>query len=159
MTHEVIRIFIVVLGSVIGSLGMTFVFGVEKKHIVWALLSAFLCCASYEIGMLCGLELFLSAFVASFITAAYSDVMAHVLKVPATVLIIIGILPLVPGSSLYYTMLGAVQSDMTMFSHYGQSALFLAAGIALGIISVTAVSRPVNAMLGERMHGKADKRK
>jgi hypothetical protein len=48
-------------------------------------------------------------------------------------------------------MLGAVQSDMVQFSQNGSRVLWMAAGIAIGIIAVTAISRPINARIAERI--------
>jgi uncharacterized membrane protein YjjB (DUF3815 family) len=72
-------------------------------------------------------------------------------------MIISGIVPLVPGGMLYYTVLGAVNSDMKMFSEKGKGALLVAAGLALGIIVVTAISRPINAKLGALRQKKENK--
>ena len=96
-----------------------------------------------------GADFFLASFIASAVAAAYSDFMAHLVKVPATVMIIPGIVPLVPGGRLYYTMLGAVSENMALFSENGTAALSIAAGLAMGIIAVTAISRPLNAKIAE----------
>ena len=80
-------------------------------------------------------------------TSTYSYIMARILKVPATFNIILGILPLVPGARLYYTMMGLVNSDMEMFYYYGETALLLAAGLAVGIIATTAIFRPIYALM------------
>ncbi len=149
--NDALRILILVVVTVFGVGGVALVFGVEKKHIVWGVLSAIICCIGYEVSMLLGWGIFAAAFIGSALCAAYSDIMAHVLKVPATMMIILGILPLVPGASLYYTMLGAVQSDMVQFSQNGTRVLWMAAGIAIGIIAVTAISRPVNARIAEKI--------
>lgn len=151
MNQDLLRIIIVLSATVVGTFGLTLYFGIERKHIIMAILSAVLCCGGYEVTALCNGGLFLSAFVGSALAAAYSDIMAHVLKVPATMMIIVGIVPLVPGARLYYTMLGVISSDLEMAAHQGQSALWLAAGIALGVISVTAISRPINAAISERL--------
>jgi uncharacterized membrane protein YjjB (DUF3815 family) len=96
--------------------------------------------------------------IASALAVAYSDFMAHRIKVPATVMIIPAIVPLVPGGGLYYTMLGAVSQDMARFSANGTSALQVAAGLAIGIIAVTAISRPLNAKIAE-INAKKNKNK
>ena len=72
-------------------------------------------------------------------------------------MIIPGIIILVPGGKLYYTMLGAVSSDMAMFSQYGKEALLVASGLALGIIAVTAISRPINALLNRMLRENQNK--
>ena len=66
------------------------------------------------------------------------------------------------GESGAYTMLGAVNSDIAMFSEKGKGVLLIAAGLAVGVIAVTAISRPINAKLGEIVakgvvHAKKDK--
>ena len=145
---------VILIASTVGTMGIILQFGIEKRVILWALISSILCCAAYELSyklfddMVGGL--FLASMVASAVAAAYSDVMAHLVKVPATVLIIPAIVPLVPGGKLYYTMYGAVSSDMAKFSANGIDALQIAAGLAIGIIAVTAISRPINSWLGDR---------
>ena len=147
--NEIIRIAIVLSAGIIGSIGFSLVFGVAKKHFLFALFSAVISCLAFEIVALLGWGLFMSSFIGAGLAAAYSDIMAHKIKTPATVMIIIGMIPLVPGARLYYTMYGIVNSDAEMFSSYGRSALLIAAGIAVGIIAVTAISRPINAKISE----------
>ena len=139
----------ILVASTVGTMGIILQFGIEKRVIVWALISSILCCAAYEISAMLGADFFLASFIASAVAAAYSDFMAHLVKVPATVMIIPGIVPLVPGGRLYYTMLGAVSENMTLFSENGTAALSIAAGLAMGIIAVTAISRPLNAKIAE----------
>ena len=152
MTEQIIRIAIVVASGVIGSVGFALIFGVAKKHFVFAIISSLLSCLAFELVFALGGGMFVSAAVGAGLAAAYSDIMAHKIKAPATVMIIIGIIPLVPGARLYYTMLGIVRDDMQMFSQNGESALLIAAGIAVGIIVVTAISKHINAKLSELSH-------
>ena len=162
MTDQIIQILIIVVSGVVGTFGIVLLFGAEAKKIPWTLLAAALTSAAYEIAFRMGAGYFLASLVAAALVAAYSDVMAHVLKTPATVIITAGIVPLVPGGMLYYTMLGAVNSDIAMFSEKGKGVLLIAAGLAVGVIAVTAISRPINAKLGEIVaksviHAKKDK--
>ena len=149
MRAELLRILVVLVSSTIATMGIIMMFGIEKRVLLWALLSSVLCCGGYEFTLLMGGGLLWACLVGSALSAAYSDAMAHWLKVPATVLIIPGIVPLVPGGKLYYTMLAAVSSDPETFSLRGKEALLMAAGLAIGVIAVTAVARPVNAKLAE----------
>ena len=142
-------IFVVLVASTVGTMGIIIQFGIEKRVMIWALIASILCCTAYEITVLLGGGFFLSSLIASAVAAAYSDFMAHLVKTPATVMIIPAIVPLVPGGRLYYTMLGAVNSNVAMFSENGKAALLIAAGLAIGIIAVTALSRPLNAKIAE----------
>ncbi len=149
MREIIIYFAVLLLSSTVATMGIAIMFGVEKRVLFWALLSALLCCLGYEVTLMLGGGLLVASMVGSALAAAYSDVMAHWLKTPATVLISPGIVPLVPGGKLYYTMLGAVSSDMALFSQNGKEALLCAAGLTIGIVAVTAVSRPLNRKLAE----------
>lgn len=143
------NIAVILLAAATGTMGIILQFGIEKRVIIWALIASVLCCAVYEGIYELGYGVFLPSFLASALAAAYSDFMAHKVKVPATVMIIPAIVPLVPGGGLYYTMLGAVSRDMAVFFEKGGAALSVAAGLAIGIIAVTAISRPLNAKIAE----------
>ena len=149
MTDQLLRILVLLAATIVCCTGFSLVYGLRGRIIVFAVISSVISCLAYEVAYLFGCGLFLSAMIASVLTAAYADTMAHRIKVPATMMIIVGILPLVPGAKLYYTMLGAVQENMDMFYTNGEAALLIAAGIAVGIIAVTALSKPINARISE----------
>ncbi len=147
MSGQILEILVIVLSGVVGTFGIVLLFGVEGKKIPWTLLGAAISSAAYEIAFRLDAGFFLASLIAAALVAAYSDVMAHLLKTPATVIITAGIVPLVPGGMLYYTMLGAVNSDAAMFYEKGEGVLLIAAGLAVGVIAITAISRPINAKL------------
>ena len=149
---------VILIASTVGTMGIILQFGIEKRVILWALIASILGCVAYEGAYRLGCNLFFAAFISSAVAAAYSDIMAHKVKVPATVMIIPAIVPLVPGSRLYYTMLGAINENMTEFYINGKAVLLISVGLALGIIAVTAVSRPLNAKISELNQKRADKK-
>ncbi len=149
MKTEILRISIVLVAGILGSIGFALVFGVGKKHFIAAIISSVISCLAFEIVYLLCDSLFTASFVGAGLSAAYSDIMSQKAKTPATLFIIIGIIPLVPGAKLYYTMLGIVRDDVALFSQNGEAALLIAAGIAVGIITVTAVSKPIKAKISE----------
>jgi uncharacterized membrane protein YjjB (DUF3815 family) len=65
--------------------------------------------------------------------------MARWRKTPATLFVIPGMVPLVPGSSLYNTMSYAVRGEMEAARAYGTKTLLCALAIAAGISFVTAL--------------------
>lgn len=150
MTEEIINLIILILAMTLGSAGAIMVFGVEKRVFLWAVLCALLAGIGFELPRFLGVGLFMSSFISATVAAAYSDIMAHLLKVPATVMLIPGIIPAVPGGKLYYTMLGAVESDMESFYSFGKDVLLITAGLAVGIIAVTAISKPINAFISKK---------
>ena len=153
MTPEMINSIVVVLAMSLGSAGAVMIFGIEKRVFWWAVLCVFLAAIGFELPMYFGMGLFTSSLISAAVAAAYADVMAHFLKVPATVMIIPGIIPAVPGGRLYYTMLAALNSNMEEFYDKGKGVLLITAGLAVGIIGVTAISRPINAYIN-KLHQK-----
>lgn len=88
-------------------------------------------------------------FIASVFTAAYSEVMARVLKAPVTTFVISGIIPLVPGSGMYETMLKAVQGTLTESLSIGLNTLFIAGTIAVSVFFVTSSARVIVLLMGK----------
>lgn len=79
-------------------------------------------------------NLFLQNFIAMLIVAILSELLARFLKAPATIFLLIGCLPLVPGGGIYYTMLYAVQGQNDMFFQSFLSTLGIALSLALAIL-------------------------
>lgn len=140
---EPLRIIILVLAGACGTIGFSFSAGLEKKLFPLSAIAAAISCLVYEFVFMELRNLILAALLASAAVAVYAYFIACFCKIPATIMIIAGIIPLVPGGKLYYAMLGAVRSDMAAFSMYAKQALIIAAGIAIGIIAATAISRTV----------------
>lgn len=83
-------------------------------------------------------------FIASMVVGISGELFARYFKKPATVYIIPGIVPLVPGAGMYYTMLALVRKDFLMAANKGTETFFIAAAISVGIILSTSLSRSIN---------------
>lgn len=82
-------------------------------------------------------------FVVAFAISVYAEIMARVLKTPTTAFIITSLIPLIPGGSLYYTMISVFQTGQGEFLEKGTHTLQLAAALALGIVAVTTLTSAV----------------
>ena len=120
----------------IGSLGFAVFLKMKGKQdlmsgvgggLTWAL---FLALQNYMGG------LFLPNLLASVFVGIYAEIMARVNRAPATIFLTTGAVPLIPGGSLYYTMLGLVSNDELMFAENGSKAAIIALAIALGFVIV-----------------------
>ena len=80
-------------------------------------------------------------FLAAFLVGVFGEILAIKLKKPATVFITPGIVSLVPGAGMYYTMLYLVQKDYIKAAISGTETFFMAAAIAIGIITSSIFSR------------------
>jgi len=73
----------------------------------------------------------------------YAEVLARWLKTPTTTFIIVSLIPLIPGSGLYYTMANALSGNSDGFLEKGIYTLELSLALALGIILVTSCVRRI----------------
>ncbi|MCR4940374.1 MAG: threonine/serine exporter family protein [Treponemataceae bacterium] len=74
-----------------------------------------------------------SYLAGAFTVAVLSELLGALLKTPATVYLLPGLLPLVPGGGMFLTMRSAVNGFMEEAASYAYTTLFAAGSIALGI--------------------------
>ena len=80
-------------------------------------------------------------FLATIAVSVLAEVLARALKAPATMFLVIGIIPLVPGGGLYYTMDHLINGDFAMFTAKGLQTAAAAGAIAAGASMVTSLVR------------------
>ena len=77
-----------------------------------------------------------STFVANLAAAAvatiYAETMARIFKNSCNSILITGIIPLVPGGNLYYTMNYVLAKQWRLFYLYGQKTMLIAVAVAAG---------------------------
>lgn len=81
-----------------------------------------------------GVNIGLSALIATFALTLLSRVLSVIRKVPATIFLVTGIFPLVPGAGIYYTVYYLIGNNMNMASTKGVETFLTAGAIVLGII-------------------------
>ena len=91
-------------------------------------------------------------FVATIAVSALAEILARVLKAPATIFLVIGIIPLVPGGGLYYTMDYLINGDFAMFTAKGLQTAAAAGAIAAGASMVTSLVRMLTWRKQTRLH-------
>lgn len=82
-------------------------------------------------------------FLVSMLTTLYAEVLARLVKTPTTTFVIVSLIPLIPGSGLYYTMANALSGNSDGFMEKGIHTLELSLALALGIILVTSFVRRI----------------
>lgn len=130
-----------ILCAGLGTLGFGLFFHVRKKHLPLATLGGTLSWLWYLLVFYASQNIFLSALVASLGICLWSETMARVRKAPANVFLIPGIVPLLPGGALYYTMSGIVNGDMAQVILKGKETALMAVGIVGGIVIASEIVR------------------
>ncbi|RHM60585.1 MULTISPECIES: threonine/serine exporter family protein [Coprobacillaceae] len=85
----------------------------------------------------------LANLIAMSCVALYSEIMARLLKAPATIFIIIGCFPLVPGKGIYQTMLYLIQGNNDLFVSSLLNTIAIAFALALAILLVSTLFKVI----------------
>ncbi len=86
-------------------------FRVREKNVIAAMAGGAIGWIVYLVFFHFTEDLFISNFAAAFIVFVWAEIMARILKAPSNTYLIPGIIPLIPGGSLYYTMKGVVDGN------------------------------------------------
>lgn len=139
--------YVQILMGGLGTLGFNLLFHIRGKKLVLATLGGVISWAVFLV-----LEPVLPGeavryFVAAAVVTAYGEILARVEKTPTTTFLVPSIIPLIPGSALYYTMNYALNKQWSQFAGQAFYTLQLALALAVGIIAVTTAVRLVTTAL------------
>ncbi|MCM1544126.1 MAG: threonine/serine exporter family protein [Ruminococcus sp.] len=134
----------IIISGIIGTTGFALLFRIQPKKIVFASIGGGLTCLVYVICCIYSSNEFFQNLFPALVATAYAEIIARLVKSPATPFIACSIIPMVPGGKLYYTMYYFVINDMTQFRVTLMQTLRIAAGLAVGIILVSVIIREIN---------------
>lgn len=117
-----------------GSLAFGVMFNIRGKNSIYAALGGLFAWIVYLITGNFTKTVLVQFFVAAIAISVYSECMAIWRKVPVTVFIISGMIPLVPGGSIFYTMQELIMGNYTQSYKLGIYTLAIAGSIAMGIL-------------------------
>lgn len=131
--------------EIIASAGSTFAFGVlfnlKGKKLISASIGGVIGWIIYILFKESGHSEPSSFFLASIGITIYSEVVARVLKTPVTSTLIASLIPLVPGSGIYFTMSYFVENKIEEATQRGIDTLLITIAITLGIVTVSTLSQ------------------
>lgn len=116
-----------------GSAGFAIMFHLRKNFLAIASFGGLLTWLVYLICAPVMPGYFFPSLAASAFGAFYAEILARVLKAPSTLFFIVAMVPLIPGSTLYYSMSYAVHGQLVDASIYGLHTVQCALGIGAGM--------------------------
>ena len=132
-----------ILAAFAGTIGYGALFNVRGKKLLFAGLGGM---GGWIIFLLLNSAIkneIICCFIVAVITAAYSEILARILKTPATTFYIATLMPLIPGSALYYSINAAVGGDISGFIYHISRTVQFAAALSAGIIVANTVARNI----------------
>ena len=127
------QIWVGLLTALLGSAGFALLYNVRKQLLALAALGGALCWGVYLLTGQVTQSAFLQSFAASAATAVWAEILARIKKTPAQQYLIVGLIPLVPGATLYYAMSAVVQQDWAQAQFHGYRVTAFVLGIAAGV--------------------------
>lgn len=133
----------------IGTLGFCILFHVPIKHIGPASFGGAAGWVAYVHSINGGSAPIAACFAAACLVALLSEIFSKAGKEATTIFIIPGIIPLVPGAPLYFTMRAILASDFEAAAKFGTQALFMAGSIAIALLLIASLTRLLWAIKGK----------
>lgn len=115
-------------------LGFAMLFHLPKKHIIPAIIISAGGWAIYLLTFDGGRRVVLACFLGSCMVGLLSGLASRLLKEASTVFIIPGIMTMVPGAGMYFTMLALITGNYESALPLGTKTIFMAGAIALGVM-------------------------
>lgn len=132
-----------IVAALVGTVGFALIFKLKGRYIFGVSVAGFLMYIIYLLMLRAYPSEFLAAFVSTAFVVLMAEILARTLKAPAMIFITTAIVPIVPGSGLYYSMKHLLWRDWTNFIDRFKSMLSVAFGIVCGIIFVAAAFKLV----------------
>lgn len=150
-------LFIECLACLFGAMGFCFLFNIHRLGILFCTIGGILTWVVHCMAMMLGAEEMAAVLIASIFAATYAEIMARRRKCPAIGYLIIGLISLIPGSSLYYTINFAIQGHMSQFADRGMRTIAIAGLMAAGILLVSTTVRMSNEWKKHKLKHKKSK--
>ena len=129
MTTTVIQL----ITGAIGSVAFGLLFHMKTKYLSLAAVGGFFSWLVFLFGKGLWGNVFLPALLAGFIVDVYAEILARICKETSTSFFVTSVIPLIPGSTLYYCMSSIVEGNTIQALNYGRDTFLFAFGIAAGM--------------------------
>lgn len=137
MMHAVMNAFC----SFMGTIAFAAMFNVPKRY--------YMCCGftgmagwmTYCVMVYGHASAAFASFFATLVVVLISRALTVLMKCPITIFLVSGIIPLVPGAGVYYTVYYLVTNQLAEASRRGMESVKIAFAIVLGIVFVVSIPR------------------
>lgn len=122
---------------VLGTLGFCVLLNMPKNKIWLATLGAIISSSIFEIlDAKTNINIFWSTLISIITLEIYSEIMARIVKIPATAILLPSTIPLLPGGFLFYTMNSVVSGKTKDAIYYAKQTILVAFALAMGSVVV-----------------------
>lgn len=130
-----------ILGSALGAFAFAFLIRAPYRETPFGALAGALSGGAYWLSLQLGAGSILAVFIAALTLACGSELLARLRRMPATVFLTPGLIPLVPGLLAYHAMYDFVRGSVLAGTELAIETLLWAGAIGVGIALVVTVMR------------------
>ncbi len=131
------------LCSFMGTVSFAVIFNVPKRYYVCCGLTGMAGWMTYYAFVSGHASAACASFFGTLVVVLLSRALTVLMKCPITIFLVSGIIPLVPGAGVYYTVYYMVTNQLAEASRRGMESVKVAFAIVLGIVFVVSIPRDV----------------
>lgn len=140
---ELKEIFFVFFVSLTATIGYCIPLCPPKKGILPGAMASAFAYLLYLFAIRQGLNTILASFFSAFLIGSIGEALSRIQRMPATIYVLPGLITLVPGGGMYYTMAYLIQDNTNMFLSEAVNTFFIAVFLSVGILASTIFSRSI----------------
>ncbi|WP_461612473.1 threonine/serine exporter family protein [Clostridium sp. Marseille-QA1073] len=141
----------------LGSVFPVILFNIDRKKALYAGLGGAIGWVVYSIFLERTGSSVIGSFFGAFIVNLYSELMARIMRTPASMFYVPGIFPLVPGMAAYSTITYLVEKNFTSALDKGMLTLGIGGAIGFGIMLSTTLVKFITKVRSKRSKKRLDK--
>ena len=137
--------------GMLGAIGFSILFNVRGKKLMGIAAGAGISWVVYLAVYQLDQDKVVSLVFATIAAAVISEIMARLIKIPVTITLVPILIPLIPGSDLFYATSNMVRGRAEESTYYLELVLKESGAIDFGIILVTCVVQVINKVMKKIM--------
>lgn len=142
--------FLEVLWAFLATLAFSIIFQVKGRRLILSSIGGAIGWFVFALASTNSYSSVTSFLFSSMAITIYSEIIAKKMNTTVTTSLIPSLIPLVPGSGIYFTMDHFVQGNYTQAILIGRETLSITAAITVGIVFITSISQVILRILRYR---------
>ncbi|GAA0124145.1 MULTISPECIES: threonine/serine exporter family protein [Clostridium] len=126
------------------------IFNIREKHLFFTAFGGALSWVVYKYLLFLGYSAVVSMFFGTIAVSMVSEICAKIFNKPVTLYLICGLIPLVPGSGMYYTTFETVKGNYALSLIKGLDTLSYAGSIAVAVILTSTVANLLTSIFSKK---------